>query len=108
MRQIDPISVAEEHKRITQQADALKRRGSAALALGWFSDHALSKSGSGPRVPITSGVLPDQLRPIADATANVEHVRPYLTRAFREAHRSIIERAIELAQADFEQKEPQA
>lgn len=101
MRPIDPISVAEEHRRITQQADALKRRGSAALALGWFSDHALSRSG-GPRVPISGGVLPDQLRPIADATANVEHVRPYLTRAFREAHRSIIERAIELAQADFE------
>lgn len=107
MRPIDAISVAEEHKRITQQADALKRRGSAALALGWFSDHALSKS-SGPRIPITGGVLPDQLRPIADATANVEHVRPYLTRAFREAHRSIIERAIELAQADFEQKDAEA
>ncbi|WP_093332646.1 hypothetical protein [Sphingomonas rubra] len=92
----------EELERIQREQAALIRRGNGALALGWFSAHALSKTGGGPRIVISGGILPDQLRPIASATADAEKVFPYLDRAFREHHRGIIERAIELAQTDFE------
>lgn len=98
---IDPVPVAEELARIKADQDVLLRRGNGALALGWFSEHALGKSG-GPRVVLSSGVLPDQLRPVASATTNADKVFPYLDRAFHEHHRKIIERAIELARADFE------
>jgi hypothetical protein len=100
---IDPIPVAEELARIRKDQDALVRRGNGALALGWFSAHALSKTGSGPR-SVVSGVLPDQLRPVASATADADRVFPYLDRAFRAHHRKIIEHAIALAEADFDPK----
>ncbi len=100
---IDPIPVAEELARIRKDQDALVRRGNGALALCWFSAHALSKTGGGPRT-VVSGVLPDQLKPIASGTADADRVFPYLDRAFREHHRKIIERAIELAEADFDPK----
>lgn len=102
---IDPIPVKEELVRIQREQAALVRRGNGALALGWFSQHALSKSGIMPRVPVTGGVLPDQLRPVASATPDAEKVFPYLDRAFREHHRAIIERAIELADFDFKDEE---
>lgn len=97
---IDPIPVQEELARIRKAQDNLTRRGNGALALSWFSEHALSKSG-GPRVVLSGSVLPEQLRPIASGTTNAEKVFPYLDRAFREHHRKIVERAIALAEADF-------
>lgn len=100
---IDPIPVEEELERITRAQEVLRRRGNAALALGWFSAHALSKTGGGPRVPI-GGVLPDQCKPIASGTTDAEKAFPYIDRAFREHHRSIIARAIALAEADFDPK----
>ena len=100
---IDPIPVAEELARIRKEQDALVRRGNGALALGWFSAHALSKTGSGPRT-VVIGVLPDQCKPVASATTDADRVFPYLNRAFREHHRKIIARAIELAEADFDPK----
>lgn len=101
---IDPIPVAEELDRIRKRQSDLVRRGNGALALGWFSAHALSKSGGGPRVVISGGVLPDQCRPIASGTTDADKVFPYLDRAFREHHHKIIERAIELAEDDFDPK----
>jgi hypothetical protein len=98
---IDPIPVAEELDRIRKEQELLRRRGDGALALAWFSAHALSKTGGGPRVTI-QGVLPDDLKPVASATPDAEKVLPYLRRSFREHHRRIIERAIELAKTDFE------
>ena len=100
---IDPLPVAEELERIRKEQALLQRRGDGALALAWFSEHALGKSG-GPRIVISGGILPDELKPVASATANADKVLPYLRRAFREHHRAIIERAIELARADFEAK----
>jgi hypothetical protein len=102
---IDPIPVKEELDRIQREQRELVRRGNGALALGWFSTHALGRGGSGPRVIISGGILPEQLRPIASATPDAEKVFPYLDRAFREHHRKIIERAIELADFDFKGEE---
>lgn len=99
---IDPIPVEEELQRIKAEQAALVRRGNGALALGWFSANALS-SGGGVRT-VVNGVLPDQLKPIAYATPHAEQAIPYIERAFREYHRSIIKRAIELAEADFDPK----
>jgi len=100
---IDPIPVKEELDRIVREQQVLRRRGNAALALGWFSAHALSKTSGGPRVPVV-GVLPDQCKPVANGTTDADKVFPYIDRAFREHHRSIIERAIALAEADFDPK----
>jgi hypothetical protein len=103
---IDPIPVNEAIARINKEQEALQRRGVAALALAWFSSYALSKTGGGPRVTL-SDVLPDEIKPVASATVNVEKAIPYLTRAFREHHRPIIERAIKLAQDDFKPSAPE-
>ena len=100
---IDPIPVAEELERIRKEQRLLQRRGDGALALAWFSEHALGKTG-GPRIVISGGILPDDLKPVASATPNAEKVFPYLRTAFREHHRAIIERAIDLARVDFEAK----
>ncbi|MDO7841123.1 hypothetical protein [Sphingomonas immobilis] len=97
---IDPIPVREELERIRKDQALLQRRGDGALALAWFSEHALSRSGGGPRVPLQS-VLPDDMKPVASATTNAEKTFPYIRRAFREHHRAILERAIELATEDF-------
>lgn len=97
---IDPIPVEEALERIKKEQDLLARRGNGALALSWFSQHALSKVGGGQRVPL-SDVLPDTLTVVACATTNAEKVAPYIRQAFREHHRAIITRAIELAERDF-------
>lgn len=97
---IDPIPVEKELRRIRAEQDVLRRRGNGALALGWFSAHALSATGGGPR-SVINGVLPDQLRPIASATTDADKAFPYIEKAFREYHSSILKRAIQLAQADF-------
>lgn len=99
---IDPIPVSEELDRIRKEQDLLRKRGDGALALAWFSEHALSKPRGGPRIVVSGGILPDELKPVASATANAEKVLPYLRQAFREHHRKIVERAIELARADLE------
>jgi hypothetical protein len=98
---IDPIPVEEEMARILKERALLEKRGNGALALAWFSQYALSKTGSGPR-SVVQGVLPDELKPVASATPGVEKVLPYIRAAFRESHRGIVERAIELARKDFE------
>lgn len=104
---IDPIPVREELERIKREQDVLRRRCDGGLALAWFSDHALSKSG-GPRVPISGGVLQERLTVVATATPDADKVAPYVQRAYLEAQRSIILRAIELARADYEHRSPEA
>ena len=98
---IDPIPVDEALERIKAEQALLTKRGNGGLALAWFSAHALSKTGGGPRVPL-QGVLQEHIDVIASGTTNADKVKPYIQRAYREHQRRILERAIELAQEDFE------
>ncbi|PNU03943.1 hypothetical protein [Novosphingobium guangzhouense] len=98
---IDPIPVREELQRIHDEQARLVRRSNGGLALAWLSDHALSKTGSGQRTPL-QGVLQERLTVVASGTTHADKVAPYIQRAYREAQRGIILRAIELARADYE------
>lgn len=98
---IDPIPVREELQRIRAEQAELVRRSNGGLALAWLSDHALSKTGGGARVPLQD-VLQERLTVIASGTTDADKVAPYIQRAYREAQRGIILRAIELARADYE------
>lgn len=97
---IDPIPIKEALQRINEESHLLRRKTEGGQALQWFSEFALSKSG-GPRTPL-SDVLENKLRPVATSTPNAKEAEIYLSRAFREMHRAIIERAIEIAKEDFE------
>lgn len=98
---IDPVPVSEALARIKTEKTLLDKRANGARALGWFSDHALSRTGGGVRCTL-QGVLPPTIHVVASGTPDADTVKPYLTRAFREHHRRILERAIELAREDFE------
>ncbi|WP_334182065.1 hypothetical protein [Novosphingobium sp.] len=105
---VDPIPVREELQRIAKEQALLRRRSNGGLALAWFSDHALSATGGGLRVPLSGGVLQDRLTVVASATTDADKVAPYVQQAYREAQRSIILRAIELAREDYENGAPEA
>lgn len=98
---IDPIPVREELQRIRAEQAKLVRRSNGGLALAWLSEHALSKTGSGMRTPLQD-VLQENLTVVASGTPDADKVAPYIRRAYREAQRGIILRAIELARADYE------
>ncbi|TDW65365.1 hypothetical protein EDF57_103549 [Novosphingobium sp. PhB55] len=104
---IDPVPVREELARIAKEQAVLRQRSNGGLALAWFSDHALSKT-SGPRVPLSNGVLQDRLTVVASGTTDADKVAPYVQQAYREAQRGIILRAIELARADYARGEAEA
>lgn len=112
---IDPIPVKEELTRITRARNGLHVRERGGKALEWFSDHALTESGKGPRkiagaaagsyegnrVIDCSNTIGKDLKPVASSTPGADMAQHYLSIAFRHYGEAIIQRAIELAQEDF-------
>lgn len=103
MRPIDPIVVREEQARRARKTQVLASANTAGEALLWFHTYAL---GSDKRTPAAKDVLAANLRLVASSTVGVDAAVSYVRRAVAEFHSAILERAIEMAQEEFEVVDP--
>ncbi len=99
MPRIDPIVVKEAQVRMAKKAANVSKGAHGAAGLLWFHGHALT----GAQL-LETGVLEEKsgVRIIASATPDAKIAQEYVDRATRYFHKSILERAIELAQNDFD------
>lgn len=109
MRQLDPIVLREARARAQRIADAAGDVDEVTSVLLWFHDHATREDRtSGPAAPrlIDVAVLQGDPELILNAVVTgrypgTDGAAKYLRSAYLEVRQRIIERAIELAQADL-------
>jgi hypothetical protein len=122
MKPIDPIVIKEKQERQQKREHREHATKRALVGLAWFAEYAFggvthyegdeqggAKAGTGirqvnPDTLVAHGPNSKQLI-VASSTPGVDAAAHYVNQAFLEARKGIVERAIELAQADLDANE---
>lgn len=111
MRPIDPVVVREKQERHAKLGERVRKTKLAMDALAWFAEHGINKDHRDrvdPSALIPSDGLGGSKAPkliVASSTTGADQASYYVERAYVAMRQAILERAIELAQADLEANE---